>query len=96
MKTETAELEWGRIRDAQRRYPASRSTYYNWIETHRGLSRRIGCARYIHMPTLESLFQTAPEKPTKAVSRQMTERARASAKKRAELAAAKNGAERMT
>jgi hypothetical protein len=88
MKTEIDELEWGRIRDAQRSVAVSRSTLYGWIEKYRGLSRRFGGARFIHMPTLHSLFQTAPEKPSKAVSREMKKRARASAKKRA---SAKNG-----
>jgi hypothetical protein len=92
MQTQTIdELEWGRIRDAQRAYPASRSTYYNWIKTRRGFSRRIGGARYVCMSSLKELFESAPEKPEKAISREMKKRARASAKKRAELAASKNG-----
>lgn len=88
MKTATNETEWRRIGGAQRTYPASRSTYYNWIVNRQVRSKRINGARYIDMESLRRLFESAPEKPPAAVRREMTKRAFASAEKRA----AKNGA----
>jgi hypothetical protein len=78
-----ADLEWGRICDAQRVIAASRSTYYNWLEVGLVRGRRIGGARYIDMDSVRQLAENAPSKPPKAVSRQMTKRAFASADKRA-------------
>ena len=75
------EIEWARIRGAQRRFPASRSTYYNWIQARQIRSRRINGARYIDMDSLRRLFENAPETTPKAVSREMTKRALASADK---------------
>jgi hypothetical protein len=77
------ETEWRRIRGAQRTYPASRSTYYNWIVNRQVRSKRINGARYIDMESLRRLFESAPEKPPAAVRREMTKRAFASADKRA-------------
>jgi hypothetical protein len=77
------ELQWARIRDAQRFVPASRSTYYNWIEDGRIRARRINGAKYIDMESLRRLFAKAPEKPPKKVSREMQKRALASADARA-------------
>ncbi|HEY2143360.1 MAG TPA: hypothetical protein VGH06_03315 [Candidatus Udaeobacter sp.] len=85
MSTNIAELEWARIRDAQRAYPASRSQYYNWIEARMIRSRRIGGARFIEMQSLRELFDKASSKPPKKISRMMSERAYASADKRREV-----------
>ncbi|MGC1324006.1 MAG: helix-turn-helix domain-containing protein, partial [Candidatus Udaeobacter sp.] len=71
----TTKLGWGRIRDAQSYLPASRSTYYNWLESGAVRSRRINGARYIDMDSLRQFIEGAPSKPSKAVSRQMTARA---------------------
>lgn len=88
MRTETInELAWGRIRDAQRVVPASRSTYYNWIKSGLVHSRRIQGARYIDMDWLRRSFENAPAKAPAKVQREMKKRALASAKARA----AKNG-----
>jgi putative DNA primase/helicase len=46
VNTNIVDLEWGRIRDAQRVAPLSRSQYYNLIESGRLKSRRIGGARF--------------------------------------------------
>jgi hypothetical protein len=83
MPTNISDLTWARIADAQRFVPASRSTYYNWLESGAVRSRRINGARYIDMDSLRQFMESAPSKPSKAVSRQMTARAFKSADKRA-------------
>jgi len=89
MKTTIAELAWARIRDAQSFVPASRSTFYNWLKSALVRSRRTNGARYIDMQSLRQFIESAPSKPSKAVSRRMTKRAFASADARA--ARAQNG-----
>jgi hypothetical protein len=83
MNTNIAEIEWARIRDAQRIAPFSRSQYYNLIEAGRIRSRRIGGARYICVASLRELFARAREKPSKKISNAMRDRAYASASARA-------------
>jgi hypothetical protein len=68
------ELQWARIRDARRFCTASRATIYNWIADGLIRSRRIKGARYIDMESLRRLFETASERPSKRVSREMQKR----------------------
>ena len=77
------ELEWGKISDAQRRYAASRSTYNNWISTRQVVSKRVGGARYVYIPSVRELFEGAPAKPSATTSRRMRQLGHLSAQARA-------------
>jgi hypothetical protein len=81
----TIELQWGRPSHVQRIYSIPRSTLYTLVSSGAVRSRRINGARYIDIDSLKELFENAPEKPSKAVSREMRKRARASVKKRASV-----------
>ena len=82
-------LQWGRIRDAQRVVPFSRSQYYNLIQQGRVESRRIGGGRFIYIPGLLEMAKQAPTRPPRKVSERMRTRQRASAEARAAKRAVK-------
>jgi hypothetical protein len=77
-----AELSWARIADAQHFVSASRSTFYNWLDSGLIRSRRINGARFIDMDSLRQLMENAPQKPTPAMRRKMKRRAEKSADSR--------------
>jgi hypothetical protein len=84
--------EWRTIRGAQCVVPWSRATYYNAIARGDIKSRRSNGARLICIASLIDFVEKSDEKPPKAITRRMRRLGRLSAKKRAQIAAAKNGA----
>jgi hypothetical protein len=77
---------WRKISEAQRFVPASRTTYYSWIENGLIRSRVIGGARYVDMESLQQMVERSPQRPSTAVRRKMQRRTEASQLKRMEKA----------
>jgi hypothetical protein len=69
------ESQWGRIKDAQRVVPASRSCFYNWINAGYVISRRMGGARYIDLNSVRNLLASAPLSADAELQHEMKRRA---------------------
>jgi hypothetical protein len=75
-------LQLGKISDAQKLVPASRATYYTWINDGSVRSLRINGSRYIDLSSLETFVQKASSKTPKKISNEMRRRAYISAEAR--------------